>query len=639
MDIYFIHGTSDPAEAGLRGLKHLIVKSIRFLYSEYLIKKAIEKCKHDSTIIVTSGYIYSRVYKLVPDSQKILNSDDFLRRFYQGGNVDNNVIFFMNNFFNVMEISPVVTDLRILEQRWVVPMTLRLSYIPFLQYLISTYNVSSINIIGFPDYLPFVIKFCSFKRVRTQRYKKYYIKLIDLFIKYKEKKFYKQMSKTVFIRNLFKKHNFSKNENFLNKNYFENKKLLVVLNYDRTAERLIALLPELKKDNWSITAICLRRVTLAEKIRKLGASVIYTDQLINHHDYFLCKNESKISKNLLNQFLNRRELQESFLYGCDLKSISLPYLKSLIPDALLVSKMAQLSVNKLYDADNYDLTLHFEDWELNHAVTFQGRKRNIPSLAYYCLSGVPEDTLFRRSQDWFAASGENLRTGYEKQFTRDKTRVVGDVLSTKSSDLTMSDKEELKKSFNIPKTKKIILLLATFPCPGVNLSEIELVFRRTFASAKKIPNAIVVVKAHPGQSIDALKSWMLNWNCSTEFIFQAESLTSLLQISDIVSTVATSAMFQALVCEVPVVCLQSKKSLLLYEFFGFDILSNKGVIHIDAEDSPDKIINDLIFDQSLRSIQTKKGLIHAETHLGPSDGKSSARLIKYMNDIINLNQL
>ncbi|MEI6437718.1 MAG: hypothetical protein WCO69_03085 [Candidatus Omnitrophota bacterium] len=407
---------------------------------------------------------------------------------------------------------------------------------------------------------------------------------------------------------------------------------------DRTVERLVAALPQLR-ENLDADLFCLapRRVSLIGELQSQG--VHYSDM---HHWISQQEGRRLIGDARKAAARGWQEIQSLSVkrmgqrwYGLPIFPYAEPFLKQACLEGVPFSFHFVESARRAIDRCRPDLVVCFEEWELPRAVSLLCRERQIPTVAYYAISNSNYPGLIRRSQDWLAASGEVLATAFKQQFPEGQHRIVGDTLVDKALESSVPDvRSKVCAELGLAPDKPVVLLLSTYVVGVVTFKDLEEMFKRTFQGVAGVKDAQLIIKAHPLQPIEDIKKWLKMWGCRG-VVVRDYNLLSLCLAADLVSVPVTTAAWQPMLARVPVVCLLRREVVEQFQDMRYDFLENKGVVHIALEADPAVVFNRLITDPVARQEQIERGVRHAEEHVGPADGKAGARLTGLLREILN----
>lgn len=412
------------------------------------------------------------------------------------------------------------------------------------------------------------------------------------------------------------------------------KRLLVIGNFDRTIERLEKLLPGLTEAGYSVHAICLPRIKRIPQLEAAGVSCSYVSQWISDAESVaLFKESTKLGRDWWQ--VAKDQHRDSGEGGIGFGEAVGPILKAHFTAGAPAAMYAAEIATRVMDEIRPDVVLNFEDWEFNRSVSLLAESRGVPTLAYYCLSATGHAKMVRRTQSWMAVAGENLRDSFAHQYAGDHIRVVGDTLALKEvSRLTASDRRRVRESHGIEPDCPLILLLSTYPTFGLGPEDIEIYFKRTFAAAREIAGARVIVKAHPAQPVPEVEGWLKSWGLDEAPVVREAVLSDLCGAADLISVPITSAVHQALMSSSPVVCLMREQTVSTFDSMGYDYLSGKGVRFIPPDESATSVFKSLLFDRVVREEQLERAKSQVVEHVGPLDGEAPDRFMKFLEDIL-----
>jgi hypothetical protein len=413
------------------------------------------------------------------------------------------------------------------------------------------------------------------------------------------------------------------------------KRLLVIGNFDRTIERLEKLLPRLAEAGYSVHAICLPRIKRVPELQAAGVSCSYVSQWISDAESAaLFKRSKKLGRDWWQ--VAKDQLQdcgeEGIGFGKTVGLILKTHFTAGAPAAMYAAEVATIVLDEIRP----DVVLNFEDWEFNRSISLLAESRGVPTLAYYCLSATGHAKMVRRTQSWMAVAGENLRASFAHQYADDHIRIVGDPLALGGlRKSTASDRRRVRESHGIEPDSPLILLLSTYPTFGLGLEDIEIYFKRTFAAAREITGARVIVKAHPAQPVHEVEGWLKSWEVDGVTVVRDDVLSDLCEAADLISVPISSAVHQAMMSSSPVVCLMHEQTISTFDSMGYDYLSGKGVRFISPDESATTVFRSLLFDPAAREEQLERAKLHVVEHVGPLDGEAPDRFVKFLDDILS----
>ena len=414
--------------------------------------------------------------------------------------------------------------------------------------------------------------------------------------------------------------------------------IVVVANFDRTLERLERLVPELQAADYTLHVVATRRLPSLDRLRAQGVDCTLAKDWLTPQDMRTITKEGTAKGKAWWQAVTRAaaagrlaQTQGEIEIFDNARHVLRAHFLHGGPACMFAVEVAA----RVLDTYKPQLILNFEDWDLNRALSLMARQRNIPSLAYYCLSAPGHAALVRRTQDWMATSGENLRKAFVHQFAPGHIRVLGDPLVRPIEHRVDAEaRRALRQQLGLHPDKPLIVLMGSYPTVGLTLDDLKTVFQRTVRAAALIGNVQVIVKSHPAQTAEQVKQWCVAWDCGDIPVVKDVSLFDLCEAAELASVPVTSGVHQALMAGIPVVCLQSRQSILPFESMGFDYLTGKGVVHVPVELDAAPVVARLLFDAEARKQQIAQGFQHVEEHSGPADNLCGQRLVAFIADIL-----
>ena len=415
-------------------------------------------------------------------------------------------------------------------------------------------------------------------------------------------------------------------------------RVLFIGRMDRTVERLCAAVPSLlRSSEFSPALLYSWRVTLASKLpREVPCSSIY-DWIGRGDAERIVRDVRVVATQAWQRVSKDAEHTLGHLYrGTPLFRAAKPLVEHVIregaPRAALLVAMASAAL----DVASPSLVVSFEDGDTNRAFNLLSRQRGIPSLAYYVLSPAYGPQLVRRTQGWLAVSGESLRTAFSSQMTvhPERLRIVGDTLTDAVAGRSRRGaRAQVAESLGLSPERPIVALLSTWVAPPIRLDDIRTVFTRTAAAVRDLPGAQLVIKVHPLQPVEQVRSWMQSWQCEGTVVRSIDLLDLSLAV-DVVSAPTTTAIWQPMLAGTPVLCVQPRRSVEFFEPFEYGYLSGKGVVFVPEDQDAGPVLRSLLFDQGARAEQIERGLAHAVRHVGPIDGRAGERLRGLIEEIL-----
>lgn len=420
----------------------------------------------------------------------------------------------------------------------------------------------------------------------------------------------------------------------------QEKTLLVIASFDRTLERFIRILPDIRRQfNGLVHVLCTHERVDYRKYGKLeGLSFSYIADWQNEAELKADLAETRQQSLAMHARLEEldRRLRGFSIDGVYLFQACRPGLEAVLKSGSKASLMALHAASRAIEALKPYMILNFEDWELNRSATRLAQRLKIPTLAYYCLTpSWHSDALIHRSQEYMAVAGKQLADVFARQYDKKHLRIVGDPIIHSLGDetLRMEQRQAFRKKMGLGSEQKLILMLSSYPILGVSKRSLVDVFRKTAECAASIPNTRMVVKAHPAQSISQLRDWLAEAGVDAEII-QDSNLFAYCCAADLVSATISSSTTQALLAQVPVVCFVKRRALNLYELRGNDYLAGGGVRCLDGDADYVAQVQALLCNPDERERQVERGNSHVTEHVGGVDRRAGIALTDFMADIL-----
>lgn len=415
------------------------------------------------------------------------------------------------------------------------------------------------------------------------------------------------------------------------------RRLLAIGNYDRTMERFERLLPVLKAQGFSVHLLALPRINILDRLVddhgvqcSLVADWMSSDEVERLRAEALSK-AKRWWQELVRTRHEKSALSEEGARFDNVQGILRSYFLHGAESAMAAAEIGRRVIDRIEP----DIVLNFEDWEFNRGATLVAEQRGIPTVAYYCLSAEAQPGLVRRTQSWMAVAGKNLYRSHARQYPPARIRIVGDPLAASPGPkLGAKELSAMRGRFGLDMNRPVLAIMSSYPSDGVQLSDLEVMFKRSFDAANCIGDIQIVVKAHPAQLVSQVQQWLDAWNCHGALILQGVPLYDLCACVDLVSVPITTAVHQALLAGTPVVNLQPIESLEQFDKMGFDYLAGKGIVHVPPTEDAVSVVRSLLFDHAARQAQVQRGYDHVAEHSGPLDGKAPERFVAFVEDIL-----
>lgn len=136
---------------------------------------------------------------------------------------------------------------------------------------------------------------------------------------------------------------------------------------------------------------------------------------------------------------------------------------------------------------------------------------------------------------------------------KNKIFLVGDPRVENIKRLSKSRESKLRKKMKIPNSHKIILALSTYSTELIPEIEKQLYLRYVSNAVSKNKDATLVIKTHPNESLEILKSQIKNWGVRAILTEKYDNLYDLINLSDAVVFIWSMAGFEALMLDRPTI--------------------------------------------------------------------------------------
>lgn len=190
------------------------------------------------------------------------------------------------------------------------------------------------------------------------------------------------------------------------------------------------------------------------------------------------------------------------------------------------------------------------------------------------------------------------------------------------------DRRKLFNKYGLDKNKKVIILISTYVSTAVPYNEKSNAFKLVNGGLKNLNNFQLVIKAHPNENIDVLRSQVKSWGIKGKVV--SGNLHELLYISDAIAQTFSMTGFEAAIFRKPIFIINPKET---YEKL-IPYLSGAAAIGIYDEEefsaNLKKIENDSVFKKELLNNAEK----FCSRYIRKIDGKATERLYDFVQDKI-----
>ncbi|MGZ3720455.1 MAG: hypothetical protein ACXWR1_19010 [Bdellovibrionota bacterium] len=259
-----------------------------------------------------------------------------------------------------------------------------------------------------------------------------------------------------------------------------------------------------------------------------------------------------------------------------------------------------------------------------HSILMAGicEERGIPTVFY-----VYNPVLFTASF-WTKMLFEAFRaryvftaTSYMSQvYIRDgrydsaQLKVVGDLFA---AGVTSSERDEarreVRRDLGLKEDAKIVLALSFFVGPDISETQ-KRRYLRCIARGVEEAGAHLVVKAHPNESKELLRSMLAEEGIKPALLAHTESLKRLLLASDAAGMVYSQAGMEVIMMDIPLFLVQDPEMLAGYEEWVPYSREGAAVFVPDNASFAEKL-RPILFDPAAREAQLKKAALFREKYI------------------------
>lgn len=210
----------------------------------------------------------------------------------------------------------------------------------------------------------------------------------------------------------------------------------------------------------------------------------------------------------------------------------------------------------------------------------------------------------------------------------ENVHVVGDLRFDDLPERIRSfDTEHFKRSVGIAPDKKIVLLISSDIGPTWTVSKKRNLFQTVARATRKIPDAALLIKAHPNESLALLKQHMGEWGLARVPVMYRENLHELILASHVVVMLYSMVGLEADLLGRPVINIMLE---------GEDVehyipyVTGGGAIGVRSEEELRGALTRLFEDKGEYERWVEKGKTFASRFIRDPDGKVSDRIAELL---------
>ena len=409
---------------------------------------------------------------------------------------------------------------------------------------------------------------------------------------------------------------------------------------ERRFGRILMLKNELEKNGYQI--ILYSALAKKETLRALELNPELKEIVIFETD-FIGKIENKYVIINTNKMVKKfKKLIEPYLENIEYSGI--PVFKLFFEELIEVIRMRmveveinKLSIDRLLSISNACGYIGMDNSIANSVWMNACQARKIPTFFYfYNATAVPY--TFKMQVDSYAPTvwvlgGEKLLERFKNAFSKNhpignsELKVVGDLyLDVVQAASKKCIKKNLIKKYEINSNKKIITIISSYITSDFTSEIKRQIFLEVNSFVKKA-DCVLLIKAHPNEDIDKLKSEIKEWGISGFLIYQ-ESLLEVLLCTDLMVMYFSESAQQAMQLGIPVISIINRDFESMFDgVWGYYSSGAVEVIGLD-EDISDVLKRHLYLGVD-RSGLIKRGREYAEKNFGSGDvSKKFAEIVR-----------
>lgn len=261
------------------------------------------------------------------------------------------------------------------------------------------------------------------------------------------------------------------------------------------------------------------------------------------------------------------------------------------------------------------------------------RKLGIPSLLATSITNMSLETANNYDIcDSVAVAGDYIKELLIKIGHAPKNvHIVGDLRFDDLRDRIQHFKQDrLRKKYNVPQYKKIVLLLSSDIGPLWTENKKKRFFQAVFHATRLHPRAFLIVKSHPNESIALLKRHMLLWGMRDVALSFNDHLHDLLLASHLTTMIYSMAGLESLLLGRPVINVMFEGENVEHYL---PYVTGKGAIGVYTEDELQTWVQKFLDDDTVYRHWVQQGKDFVHRFIREPDGKVSDRIVKIFHDL------
>lgn len=190
------------------------------------------------------------------------------------------------------------------------------------------------------------------------------------------------------------------------------------------------------------------------------------------------------------------------------------------------------------------------------------------------------------------------------------------------------DRRKLFDKYGLDKNKKIIILISTYVSTAVPYNEKRNTFKLVNEGLKNFNNFQLVIKAHPNENIDVLRSQVKSWGIKGKVI--SGNLHELLYISYAIAQTVSMTGFEAAIFRKPIFIINPRET---YEKF-IPYLSSAAAIGINNKEEFTANLKKFEKDSSFKKALLDSAEKFCSYYIKKVDGKASERVFNFIQSLL-----
>ena len=396
------------------------------------------------------------------------------------------------------------------------------------------------------------------------------------------------------------------------------------------------------------------------KLLMFGENLNYSHKILNKNILYKSMNNYSTANvnndilniELINKILNTLELDESMRYN-DVKIW--PFFRNHL-QYLFENKIQQI----INDIEKVNMLLYEENISnvivpngvsyFDRLITEISRINNIKSLVIQHGVIGQKFGFYPNSADKIAAWGELSKDKLINLGIKDeKIELTGNPNYDKyfnTSRIKESKKNDLHDYYGIEKNKKIVTYIDSATDFDKQFAGNYFLFLDDWIYhysiiidlIKKDPNCILIIKLHPGltrKNKKLIKNLIFHKGVENVIIYKQHDIKPLLTISDVILTLHSSIIYEAMLYGIPIITIDFHKVKNSCRFPFKSEYDTGALLHINDLETLTKVFNNILYDEDYRSkiLHGYKKIISKAIYRGSNS--SSYNICNLIEDKIN----